>query len=133
MEEISRKNLEQAMNDCLARADVCPSDSDDYYKLMDLHRQYGDILVKLEQLENEKKIEDRKYKDSRSWFNPRTLLELTVPILGNVVLFLLYRSMIREQTINLCQFERDNTFTTYAGKELKDTVRLPKLGIKGIM
>lgn len=111
MNELSKKNLENTMNDCLDRASVCPADSEDYLKLIKQAEEIGKLLNAESKIESERKIQT-------DWHNPRLWIEVAVPIAGSFILAMYQGHLLKVQTMNICQFEKDYTFTTYAGKSL---------------
>lgn len=134
MDDLSKRNLVNAMNDCFDRAEVCDADSEDYLKLLDKASKMASILNDQEQMEMNLELERQKQlfeeeKMQRSeWFD-RLKLILTVGVPVGLELFRMYyeRQTLILHTKAICDFERTNTFTSYAGKGLVGSLRLPQI------
>ncbi len=117
MEDLTRENLETTLNDCLERADACPADSEDYFKLIQKATAIGQILNDDKKIESQKEVDLKKIeKDSQITF--KDIFVIGTPIAAGGI-GLLFRSwMLNRQTIRLCNFEKDYSFTTSAGRSL---------------
>lgn len=122
MNEKTRKNLEDTMNDCLDKAYACPADSEDYTKLIQRAVQIGEVLNEEKKIDSEKEVELKKIEQSGEITKKdRYLVE--VPILAGGLGLAFRSAVLWVQTKAVCQFERDNTFTSSAGRYIAGAFR----------
>lgn len=122
MNEVTRKNLEDTMNDCLDKAYACPADSEDYTKLIQKAVQIGEVLNEEKKIDTEKEVELKKIEQSGE-ISKKDLFVVGAPIVAGGI-GLGFRSFILwAQTKAVCQFERDNTFTSSAGRYIAGAFR----------
>ena len=136
MNDNTLKNIELAMNDCFDRADVCPADSDDYFKLLDKAERLGRLLNESQKLQHEmnedlvrddlerkkvdleiKKYEDFDISNWKYWVD-KMLIPLTTGLGASLVVLLVKDRMILRVAQVATAFEKDNTWSTSFGKSV---------------
>ena len=122
MNDNSRKNLEDTMNDCLDKAYACDADSEDYTKLIQKAVQIGEILNEEQKIESDKEIELKKIEQSSN-VTMKDMFLIGTPILAEGVWLGVKMWFMRVQTKDICHFEETNTFTSSAGRWIAGTFR----------
>ena len=131
MNEKSKQNLENAMNDCFDRAEVCPADSEDYLKLLKQATEIARVLNEKEKNEMDYKIEQKKEDDQFNWKDPKFLIEIGKDLAAILLTFGLQRAMLREHRRETMAFEKDGVWTTQAGRANANIFRFG--GNKGLL
>ena len=111
MEEKTRQNLEDTMNDLLDRAYACEADSEDYLKYIKQASQIADVL------NDEKKIE------ASCEVTKKDMFVVGAPIAAGGIGMLFRAWVLKRQTHDICEFEINNSFTSSAGRWLSQSFR----------
>lgn len=124
-------HVEESANDCLDRAEVCPCDSEDYFKLLNMAATLTGLSNERKKIEYEHELESKKYEDSKNWKDLKFLLPLILPVCTTVITLVYNRNTLRLQTRDICNFEKTNTFTYSAGKGLSSVFKFPSIINRG--
>lgn len=122
MDEKTRKNLEDTMNDCLDRAYACDAESDEYLKLIAKAAQIGELLNEEKKIESNKEIELKKIEQNGE-ITKKDYFLVGAPIAAGLVELGFRSKVLRQQLKDITNFERTNTYTSSAGRWIVGTLR----------
>ncbi len=122
MENLTKENLETMLNDCLERADACPVDSDDFFKLNQKAIAIGQILNENQKIENDREVELKKI-ESMSNVTFKDWVVIGVPIVASFIELGFRSWRLERQTRQVCEFEKNYSFTTSAGRNIAQSFR----------
>ena len=122
MNEKTRKNLEDTMNDCLDRAYACEADSEDYVKYISKATSIANILNEEQKIQSEKEVELKKVEQGGE-ITKKDVFLAGAPILTLLLDLGLRNTIFTSQMKRITDFELHNTYTTSGGRWITSSLR----------
>ncbi len=122
MDDKTRKNLEDSMNDCLDRAYACEADSEDYLKYISKATSIANVLNEEKKIDSERETELKKI-EKNGEITKKDVFVASVPLLTMLLDLGIRSNIFTNQMKAITNFERTNTYTTSGGRWITGSLR----------
>ena len=122
MDDKTRKNLEDSMNDCLDRAYACEADSEDYLKYISKATSIANVLNEEKKIDSERETELKKI-EKNGEITKKDIFVASVPLLTMLLDLGIRSNIFTNQMKAITNFERTNTYTTSGGRWITGSLR----------